>query len=248
MSDEQTQADASTEAAGDKTSEDSQSETKENQDQKGSEGSGEDTKSDADAGDKAGEDAGAGDKKPEQKEFQPQSRRSAAYRIQQLAKENKALKDQLAGKGEKKDEGNDGWKEDDRQDDKPDIASLVAQEVEKRLNPVLSQTSEVADNGEINELFTGDRAGERTKYEGKIREMWKLSQYKDVAALDLYKILTYDEAMARGATAVKEADKEAKKSSTGGHSARGKGGEKTAWDLSEKEFKDKMTKLRSGQA
>lgn len=157
-----------------------------------------------------------GEQKQEQKEFKPVSRRSAEFRIKQLAKENAELKKQA--KPAPQDEGD----EDAGDDPKPNISALVAEEVERRLNPVLSQHTKTADDGEINEFFSGDKAAEKAKYEEPIRNAWKLDQYKELAASDLYKILNFDEAIASAkAQAIEEykkAEKEAKESSASGSS------------------------------
>ncbi len=178
----------------------------------------------------------------------PLSRRSAAYRIQQLVRENTELKKQQ----EKPVQEQDEWSEDTQTDDKPDISALVAKEVEKRLNPVISESSKAADEAELSELFSGDKASERSKYEPKIREMWKLGQYKDVAAQDLYKIASFDDAVATAtAKAIedyKKAEKEAKESSASGTSnsnRTGKGG-KSINDLSDEEFAARNERIKAG--
>lgn len=154
----------------------------------------------------------------QKQEQKPLSRRSAQYRIQQLARENAELKKQTGQKQEA--EGEEGETATD--DQKPDIAALVQKEIERRLNPFLSESTKAADEAELSELFSGERASERSKYEGKIREMWALPQYRDVAASDLYKIASFDDAV-KAATekaieAYKQAEKEAKESSGSGHS------------------------------
>ena len=205
------------------------------------------------AGDKTDQSASTGDKsksetqdtKPESK---PLSRRSAAYRIQQLVNENNELKKQV---GKPKQEQNE-WEEDTPTDDKPDISELVAKEVERRLNPVMSEHSKAADDAELGELFSGDKASERSKYEGKIRAMWGLPQYKDVAAQDLYKIASFDDAVssavAKAIEDYKTAQKEAKDSSASGTSnsnRTGKGG-KSVNDLSDAEFAARNERIKAG--
>ena len=157
--------------------------------------------------------------KPEEKPEKPISRRSAEYRIKQLVEENKNLKQQ-----QQPVEQNE-WEIQADNETQPDIQALIAQEVEKRLHPVISQSSKTADDGEISELFSGDKAGERSSYESKIREMWKLDQYKDVAASDLYKIAKFND-MSKSMDSVKQqaiedykkAEREARESSAGGNS------------------------------
>lgn len=183
------------------------------------------------------------------KQAKPLSRRSAAYRIQQL---NDQIRDLKAGRGSQAAESNDQQDGGDTQDDQskqPDISALVAAEVAKALKPYESATTRTADDAEINELFAG-KPEEQKKYEAAIREKWNLPQYKDLAAQDVYRIVSYDEAVkaavAKGIEDFKKAEKEAKDSSTGGSSVRGKGGQKTAWDISDKEFKEQTDRVRAG--
>lgn len=196
-------------------------------------------------------DASTGDKKQSQtqdtkQESKPLSRRSAAYRIQQLVEENKTLRQQVKPKEQNE------WEEDTQTDDKPDIQALIAKEVEKRLNPIVSESTKTADDSEINELFSGDKAAERSKYEPAIREMWKLPQYKDVAASDLYKIASFNDAVQaatqRAIEEYKKAEKEAKESSASGTSnsnRTGKGG-KSITDLSDEEFAARNERIKAG--
>lgn len=203
--------------------------------------------------------ASTGDTKPSETqdvkpETKPLSRRSAAYRIQQLTRENRELKQQQKPVQQEQDE----WEENPQEDEQPDIASLVAKEVEKRLNPVISESTKTADDSEINELFSGDRASERSKYEDKIRDMWKLPQYKDVAAADLYAIATQSDIATKIAQAKLEAIEdykkaviEAKESSASGTSntsnRTGKGG-KSVNDMTDEEFRQHNERVKAGQA
>lgn len=183
-------------------------------------------------------------------EVKPTSRRSAAYRIQQLVNENNELKKQVAPKTEATAEEGDppaGTTPD------PKYAKLEAEiEALKGLvKPVMTSTQKAADDAELSELFTG-KAEEKAKYEDKIRNLWNESQYKDLAASDLYKIATYDEAIANAkAQAIEEykkAEIEAKEdSASGSNSAKNRAGktEKTAWDMTEEEFKAVTDKARS---
>lgn len=194
--------------------------------------------------------ASTGDTKPSQetdvKDSKPVSRRSAAYRIQQLVNENNQLRQQQ--KPVQQDEENTA------QDDKPDIAAIVAREVEKRLNPIVSESSKTADEAELSELFTGDKAAERTKYESRIRELWKLPQYKDVAASDLYKIASFDEAVAsataRAIEEYKKAEKEARESSTSGSNTSNRTGKsgKSISDMTDEEFAAHNARVKAGLA
>ena len=172
------------------------------------------------------------------KESKPLSRRSAAYRIQQLTREVKELRQQ------KKPQAEDDWDEEPRTDEQPNIAELVAKEVEKRLTPVITESSRAADDSEIGELFSGN-AADRSKYEGQIRSLWNLSQYNDVAALDLLNMLRGKEMDQRlsqakqdGVEEYKKAEKEAKESSASGTSnsnRTGKSGKSVA-DMSPEEL------------
>jgi hypothetical protein len=196
-------------------------------------------------------DASTGDQKQSEQQdskvdAKPVSRRSAAYRIQQLVEENRTLKQQ------QKPVQQNEWEDTTAQDDQPDIASLVAKEVERRLNPIVSESTKTADDGEINELFSGDKAAERSKYENSIREMWKLPQYKDVAAQDLYKIASFNDAVtnatAKAIEEYKQAEKQAKESSASGTSnsnRTGKGG-KSVIDMSDEEFLKRNERIKAG--
>lgn len=194
------------------------------------------------------------DSRPDSK---PLSRRSAQYRIQQLVQENQELKKQQNPKQEQ-----DDWEEEGASDDpkpkQPDISELIAKEVERRLNPVMSEHSKAADDGEINELFSGDKAADKTKYEGKIREMWKIPFYKDVGAADLYKIAKFDELQAsipaiqqQAVEDYKKAEKEARDSSASGNSNNsnrtGKGGGSIN-DMTDEEFRQHNERVKAGLA
>ena len=97
---------------------------------------------------------------------------------------------------------------------------------------MLSQHRNQVDDTELAELFAGDNASKRPVYEPKIREAWKLEQYRDLAATDLLKILDYDTALANAKTQAvdeyKKAQKEAQESSGAGNNSNinrtGKGG------------------------
>jgi hypothetical protein len=209
-----------------------------------------------DSGESTEKSASTGDTKPSETqdvkpETKPLSRRSAAYRIEQLVKENKALRQQ-----QKPVQQVEEWEETPQEDEpQPSVAELVAKEVERRLNPVLSESTKAADDSEINELFTGDKAAERTKYESRIREMWKLPQYKDTAASDLYKIVSFDDAVATAtAKAIedyKQAVKEAKESSGSGSTntsnRTGRNGKSIA-DMTDEEFRQHNERVKAGQA
>ena len=183
-------------------------------------------------------------------EYKPTSRRSAAYRIQELVRENNALKQQVIPKTETVDE----WGNPEPAGDPPDpkYAKLEAEieQLKGMVKPVMTNTQKAADDTELSELFTG-KADERAKYEEPMRKLWELPQYKDLAAQDLYKIATYDEAIAQAKTQAieeyKKAEKEAKESSASGSSATNRTGktEKTAWDMTDEEFKAATDKARA---
>jgi hypothetical protein len=167
--------------------------------------------------------APTGEPKQEQKPQPPPSRRSAAYRIQELVRENKELKQQKAApKEETVDEwGNPTAPTEDKPDPKYAKLESEIEALKGLVKPVMTNSQKAADEAEIAEVFTG-KPEEKAKYEGKIREMWELPQYKDLAASDLYKIATYDETIANAkAQAVeeyKQAQKEAKDASASGSS------------------------------
>jgi hypothetical protein len=198
---------------------------------------------------KATEAASTGDKSKAQdsaqKESKPVSRRSAQYRIEQLVKENNALKQgkQSATQQEST--------ETEPAAENPDISALVAKEVERRLNPLMSESSKNADDQELKELFSGDKAAEQSKYESKIRDMWKLPQYKDTAAADLYKIASFDDVVAATAAKAveqyKNAEKEARENSTGGSSNNSNRTGKTATTMSDADILANNERIKAGQ-
>jgi len=189
------------------------------------------------------------DSKPDSK---PLSRRSAQYRIQQLTQQVKDLKAQ------KPPVQQNDWEDEDASDDQsqqPDISKLVNDAVQAALKPVMTEHTKSADDAEINELFSGERAADKDKYEGKIRELWNLPQYKDVAAADLYKIAKFDELQAsipaiqqQAIEDYKKAEREAKESSASGTSntsnRTGKGG-KSVWDMSPEEFQKQNEQVKA---
>lgn len=271
MSDTQTtqasgQESASQQTATEATAEKQTAGDSQSQEQTGSAdttGQSQDQKQDQAASDNAkkSDDAGSGDKEQSKdsgqgEESKPKPRRSAQYRIQQLAKEAndwKAKYEQLAGKGQEQDQQDDGdQSQDDKSGKQPDISKQVSEEVNKRLEPVLKEHSKAADDAEINELFTGERAEKRIEYEPKIREAWKLDQYKDLAASDVFKILSYDSDLASAKTQAieeyKKAEKEAKESSGSGTSDtsnRSDKGAKSVWDMSPEEFARHNEQIKS---
>jgi hypothetical protein len=91
-------------------------------------------------------------------------------------------------------------------------------------------------------------------YEPKIREAWKLEQYRDLAASDLLKVLDYDTALANAkAQAVdeyKKAQKEAQESSGAGNNnsainRSGKGG-KAAAEMTDEELIKHNDRVKAG--
>lgn len=193
----------------------------------------------------------AQDVKTEQK---PQSRRSAAYRIQELVRENNALKKQVAPKEEMVDEwGNPIEPTEDKPD--PKYAKLEAdiEQLKGLVKPVMTSTQKAADDAELGEIFAG-KADERAKYEEPIRKMWELPQYKDLAAADLYKIATYDDAVANAkAQAVeeyKQAVKEAKESSASGSSntSNRSGNSRPIANMSDEELLAHNERVKAGTA
>lgn len=234
-------------APADDTAADSQSvEQTGSQDQAGSD---ESAKADeSDKGKAEPSTAGSGDKEQSEKKdsqdsSQPKPRRSS-NRFSQLANENKVLKEEnerLKGTGQNQDSGDDQ----DVENAKAAVEQVAEKVFEKRMAPVIEQAKAAEDDKELSEVFVGDRASQRTKYESKIRDMWKLPQYKDVAAEDLYKLISYGDVAAKTVETVKKASKEAKDSSTGGTSARKGDKSESAWDLSEKEFQERNNKVRA---
>ncbi len=243
---EETQAASAEQTAGDSQTQE-QTTQSETTSQDASQSGSSETKADASTGDKS-----KSENKDAKQEFKPVSRRSAAYRIQQLTKQVKDLKGGQQNSQQQDDTGDEDAGDDTPQ---PDISALVAQEVERRLNPVMSEHSKAADDSEISELFTGDRASQRAEYEPKIRELWKLDQYKDVAAQGLHAMLvgrSIDSIVAKAVeaalTQAKEADKEAKESSASGSSntsnRTGKNG-KSVWEMSSEEFQKQNEQVKA---
>ncbi len=190
----------------------------------------------------------------EQTSEKPLSRRSAAYRVQQLLKENQELKKQAKPAEPAQDE----WEIPLEEENQPDIAALIAREVEKRLHPVISESSKNADDGEISELFSGEKAEDRPKYEDRIRSMWNQPQYKDVAAKDLYKIAKYDEIAGsmdmvrqQAVEDYKKAQVEARNNSSGGSTntsnRAGKSG-KSVSEMTDKELLEHNERVKAGLA
>jgi hypothetical protein len=183
----------------------------------------------------------------------PVSRRSAAYRIQQLVKENDQLKKQVGKPLQEQDD----WEQPADDGPKPDIQALIDAAVEKRLNPIVSESSKTADDVELSELFSG-KPEDRSKYESKIRSYWNLPQYKDVAAQDIFNMLRGSEieqsitqAKQQAIEEFKKAEREAKDSSASGSSntsnRTGKGG-KSVSDMTDEEFRQHNERVKAGQA
>jgi hypothetical protein len=173
-----------------------------------------------------------------EQEFKPKSRNSASARIKQVVSERddwKSKYEALAAKQAGK-EGDDGDPQPD--DNKPNATDPkdISSEVARQLEPVLSQHRQQVDDTELAELFAGDNAGKKAVYEPKIREAWKLDQYKGLAASDLLKILDYDTAVAnakrQGVEEFKKAEQEAREASGAGNNntinRTGKGGSPAA--------------------
>lgn len=153
----------------------------------------------------------------------PKSRRSAEYRIDQLTRENRKLKEQVGSGKTATDTASEAVE--DTQDQpkakESDISALVEAEVARRLKPFESVTTKTADDAEIKELFSGKPEAQK-KYEPKIRQLWNLPQYKNLSAEDLYKVVSHDDSIdAAKAAAIEEykkAEQDAKEQSTGGSS------------------------------
>jgi hypothetical protein len=186
------------------------------------------------------------DVKPEK----PASRRSAQYRINQLTQQVKELKEQQKPANE--------WEE--PVEPNPEMTALKAEIEELRglVKPVMDNTAKSADDLEISEVFTGDNAADRAKYEARIREMWNdpKAPYKDVSASDLYKIAKFDELKGSIESIKQQAIEEYKKAGQEAQESSGLGnsdssnrtvtGEKSAWDMSEEEFLKVHNKARAG--
>lgn len=177
-------------------------------------------------------------------EVKPTSRRSAQFRIQELVRENNELKKQVAPKEEAFDEwGNPKPATEETPDPKYTKLEAEIEALKGLVKPVMTSTQKAADDTELSELFTGEKASEREKYEESIRKMWEQPQYKDLAAVDLYKIATFDAAIANARTQAieeyKKAEKEAKENSSSGSSntsnRTGKDS-KSVWDMTPEEF------------
>ncbi len=93
-------------------------------------------------------------------------------------------------------------------------------------------------------------------YEGQIRKLWNLPQYKDVAASDLLNMLrgkemeqTITQAKQQAIEEFKQAQKEAKESSGSGSTntsnRTGKGG-KSINDMTDEEFRQHNERIKAG--
>jgi hypothetical protein len=156
----------------------------------------------------------------ESQEYKPKSRRSAEYRIQQLARElAEAKKPKPAPPAANATQVDDEQPEPSKEPD--DIEARIAAAVEKRLKPFETAHTKTADDAEISELFAG-KSDERSKYESKIRNLWNLPAFKNLSADDLYAIVSRNDAVTtakqQAIEEYKQAEKEAKEASTGGSS------------------------------
>jgi hypothetical protein len=193
--------------------------------------------------------------KDSKQEFKPSFRRSAAHRIQQLAKENAELKRQQQQKpNEQQREKDDAGDDEDLPPaarKRMDRMEKTIQEIQNQYNPVVSVTEKNADDLEINEFFAGKKE-EQGKYEEPIREMWKLDQYRNLAASDLYKILTFDEAIqsakAQAIEEYKKAELEAKESSASGNSSTSNRTGKAVAQMTDEELLAHNDRLKAGKA
>jgi hypothetical protein len=182
----------------------------------------------------------------------PLSRRSATFRIQQLTRENKELREQVKPKDQQDDDGVG----EHRAGEQSNISELVQQEVQKALNPVITESSKAADDAEVNELFADKTPEIRAKYEPKIRSMWNLPQYKDVSAADLFKILDHDsiagsieKVKVEAVEEHKKAEKEAKESSAGGTNNSNRTGKtgKSVADMTPQELEEHNQRVIAGR-
>lgn len=191
--------------------------------------------------------------KDSKQEFKPVSRRSAAHRIQQLARENAELRKN--NEKSQQDSQDDQGDENAGDDPKPDINKLVAEAVQAALKPVMTEHTKTADDSEINEFFSGEKASQRAEYEPQIRKLWELPQYKDVAAQDLHAMLVgrnidlvVSKAVEEALKQAKVAESEAKESSASGSSnisnRTGKDG-KSVWDMSSEEFQKHNEQIKA---
>lgn len=189
-----------------------------------------------------------------QPEHKPVSRRSAQYRIQQLADDNRRLKEENERLKTGKPAGDDGGDPKPDEPKQPEISKQVSEEVNRRLEPVLKEHSKAADDAEISDLFADDLKDRKAEYEPRIRKAWELEQYKDLAASDVFKILDYDQAIARARTEAveefKKAEKEAKESSGSGttdtSNRSGKG--KSVDQMTDDELIAHNERVKAGQA
>lgn len=166
----------------------------------------------------------------------PQSRRSAAYRLQQVLDENRALKQQL------------GTPPENGTPPAEDINAMVQSAIKKALEPYQSATTKAADDAELAELYSS--RPEAKAHEAKLREMWGKPQYKDLAASDLLKIADYDSLVERTTKQAieeyKAAQTEAKKSSTGGNSSSNRSGKgKSVTEMTPEEFAEHNAQVMS---
>ena len=120
---------------------------------------------------------------------------------------------------------------------KPDISKQVEEEVDRRLAPVLNEHSKAADDAELTELFTGDLAPERAKYE---RDHPRTVATAPVQGRRCQRPLQNRcfrrrslPPESQAVETYKKAQKEAKDSSSGGTSARKGDKSESAWELTD---------------
>lgn len=138
--------------------------------------------------------------------------------------------------------------DDDESDDDiaPEDEELITKVVAKKFAPIIDRTQQAENEKEIAEFI--EKNPDFKPFVAKVkryivhpsrRNLPVESIFYEVAGQDLLKI---------GAQRQQKAEEEARKTQTGGGSARGGGNEKTAWDLSEKEFEAEKEKVRRGQS
>lgn len=183
----------------------------------------------------------------------PRSRRSAQFRIEQLARENAELRKQNGNPPAPADPDEPPQPDDNPNPTDPDV-DLRLKRIEKGTKLVLDHALSAEDNAELSELFSGEKASERAVYEPQIRAMWNNPQYKDLSAADAYALTKgkslpdqIAKAKLQAVEDYKKAEIEAKNSSTGGSNSSANRNGRAPAIPSDEEILAQNEKVKAGQ-
>jgi len=146
-------------------------------------------------------------------------------------------------KGKAGEESNEGG-EDEGGDDEvaPEDEALINKVVAKTFAPIIDKTQSAEDNTEISEFLSVNP--DFKPYEAKARRYIAHPSRRHLPVETVFYEVAGKDLMKIGAKRQKKADEEAKDSQTGGGSARGGEGAKTAWDMPKDEFEAKQEEIR----